>query len=143
MTAQRQTGASKLEFSLVVTLVAILGGLLLNRLVALEAGTERLAVDLTVRNLRVGLALAKGERIMAGREDRLAELLDWNPAAFLGRPDLGPGWHYDPASRLLSYRPRQPEAFAGRSELHWRLTAVVRPGGRIERLQLREEAAAG
>lgn len=131
-----QSGVSKFEFALVVAIIGILGGLLMHRLTEVEAAAERLQVDLTVRHMRVGLALAIGERLMQGREDSLAELLERNPAEFLGGVGLADGWRYDPSARRLSYRPRQPEAFEGREELQWRLTAAGRADGRVMGLRL-------
>lgn len=131
-----QSGVSKFEFALVVAIIGILGGLLMHRLTEVEAAAERLQVDLTVRHMRVGLSLAIGERIMQGREDSLAELLERSPAEFLGGAGLADGWRYDPSNRRLSYRPRQPEAFEGREELQWRLTAAGRAGGRVMGLRL-------
>jgi len=131
-----QSGVSKFEFALVVAIIGVLGGLLLHRLTEVEAAAERLQVELTVRHMRLGLSLAIGERIMQGREDSLAELLERNPADFLGGSGLAQGWRYDPAARRLSYRPRQPEAFEGREELQWRLTAAGRANGRVMGLRL-------
>ena len=143
-----QRGSGKLEFLLVVVLFGILAGALLARLVGIEQAAERTEVDLAVRNMRVGLQLAIGERLMRGQEERLAELVGANPIDFLGRLPLGyrgettepdgPGtWRFDPASHILAYRPRQPEAFGGNEELRWRMaTQQATSGGRIQGLRL-------
>lgn len=121
-----QRGRGTLEFAVVLAVLAVLAALLLDRLVALERETERLEVALTVRHIHVGLKLAIGERLMRGEETRIPELLDRDPRDFLGAADakVGPDgtarWSYDPAARLLAYRPRQPEAFDGRALLRWR-----------------------
>jgi hypothetical protein len=138
-----QAGVSKFEFALVVAIIGILGGLLLHRLTEVEAAAERLQVDLTVRHMRIGLALAIGERLMQGREDSLAELLERNPADFLGGAGLAEGWRYEPSALRLTYRPRQPEAFEGRKELQWRLIAAGQAGGRVMGLRLVETTPAG
>jgi hypothetical protein len=136
MSRNTERGGSKFEFAVVVAIIGILGGLLMNRLTEIELAAERLQVDLSIRNMRVGLSLAIGERLMRGEEDRLAELLERNPIDFLGSSGKAEGWRYDTASRLLVYRPRQPEAFGGRTELGWRVTAVSRSGGRVTGLNL-------
>ncbi len=142
---KRQAGLGKLEFAVVLVIFGILATLLLNRLVAIEHETEQLAVALTIRHIHVGLKLAIGERIMRGREAEIAALLEKNPLDFLGDTKeqvekVGDGgtaqWHFDRAQRLLSYRPRQPEAFAGRTELRWRFAGHRDELGRMVGLRL-------
>lgn len=140
-------GAGKFEFLVVVALFGVLAMALLDRLVELERTAERTEVDLTERNMRVGLQLAIGEDLMRGREDRLPALLETNPVSFLGRlprgylgdggaPD-GPGtWRFDAERRILAYRPRQPEAFGGRTELSWKMASQGSLGGRIVGIRL-------
>lgn len=128
-----QYGLSKYEFAIVLVIFGILAALLLDRLIALEHETERLEVSLTIRHIHVGLKLAIGEKIMRGQEADIAALLDRNPLEFLGEAQkVGAGgtaaWRYDPARRVLHYRPRQPAAFAGREELRWQY------GGRRDEL---------
>lgn len=140
-------GGGKFEFLLVVALFGILAAALLDRLVGIEQAAERTEVDLTLRNMRVGLQLAVGERLMRGQEHRLAELVDTNPVGLLGRLpagyrgetaiSAGPGtWNFDPASHTLAYRPRQPEVFGGRAELRWRIVAQAARDGRIQGIAL-------
>lgn len=136
MSRSSERGGSKFEFAVVVAIIGILGGLLMNRLTEIELAAERLQVDLSIRNMRVGLSLAIGERLMRGEEDHLAELLERNPMDFLGGSGTAEGWRYDTTSRLLVYRPRQPEAFGGRAELGWRLTAAASAAGRVTGLRL-------
>lgn len=144
---RRQAGISKLEFSVSVAIVGVLAFLLQGRLLNLEAETERLEVDLTLRNARVGLQLAIGERLMRGEEHRLGELLETNPIKFLGREPQGyigettkrggPGsWRYDERTRTLSYRPRQPAAFGGTVELHWQMRSSGVRGGRVSGIRI-------
>lgn len=150
MTRRRQRGLGLLEFAVVAALFGVLALTLLERLTELEQDGERLEVELTVRNMRVGLQLAIGEKLMRGEEDRLAELLGMNPVSFLGRLPQGyveevgaggtvPGaWRYDEKSRVLAYRPRQPEAFGGRDELRWKMRSVGLLNGRVVGLRLAE-----
>lgn len=59
------------------------------------------------------------------------------PVAKVGAGGTAPGsWRYDPASRILGYRPRQPEAFAGRTELAWRFAGQTDMLGRSVGLRL-------
>ncbi|CAB1367596.1 hypothetical protein [Denitratisoma oestradiolicum] len=146
-TAGRQAGISKFEFAVIVTLVGLLSLSLNTRLKALEEEGERTEVELTVRNMRVGLQLAIGERIMRGEESRLAELVGANPVSFLGHvprhymegdgSGAAPGvWWFDPDSRALGYRPRQPEAFAGMAMFRWQVRAKGELGGKVVGLRL-------
>jgi len=141
----RQRGLGKFEFAIVLAIFGILAGALLNRLIAIEHEAEQLAVVLTIRHIHVGLKLAIGEKIMRGREAEIEILLDKNPLDFLGDAKgqiekVGAGetarWHYDPAQHLLCYRPRQPEAFAGRTELRWRFAGHRDELGRMVGLRL-------
>ena len=142
---KRQAGLGKLEFAVVLAIFGILAGALLNRLLAIEHETEQLEVALTIRHIHIGLKLAIGEKIMRGREAEITALLDKNPLEFLGdtkeqAEKVGAGetaqWHFDPAQRLLVYRARQPEAFDGRTELHWKFTGHRDELGRMVGLRL-------
>jgi len=141
---KRQCGASKFEFAVTVVILVVLAAVLLVRLTAIEAEAERTEVNLTVRNIRVGIQLAIGERIMRGEEDRIGEVAQASPVDFAvaysgdrphsfsaGRFPEAPGqWAYDPASRELAYRPRLPEAFDGVEELRWRYVARFDASGK-------------
>lgn len=133
----RRRGLSKFEFAVVVALLGILAAVLLDRLGELERQAERLEVELALRNLRMGLTLAIGEKVIRGEEAKLGELLDEDPLKWLGvvPQELGAGetaprWRYDPATHVLSYRPRQPTAFSGREALAWRLAPIRDAAGR-------------
>lgn len=136
----RQHGASKFEFAVTVAIFGVLAMVLLARLNAIQAEAERTEVDLTIRNIRVGIQLAIGERIMRGEESRILEVAAASPIDFLGhRPrgfnagrtaEAAGEWAYDPIDRELRYVPRLPEAFAGAGELHWRYVAHVDASGR-------------
>ncbi len=138
----RQGGLGKFEFAVVLVILGILAHILLDRLIALEQETERLEVELTIRHINTSIRLAVAERIMRGEEAGIAALQEANPLTLLGsavtlrgeQPDL-PGWHYDKASRTLSYVPRQPEAFYNLG-LEWRLRGRQDEIGRIVGLRL-------
>jgi len=137
---KRQRGGSKFEFAVVVAIFGVLATLLMVRLYAIQAEAERTEVDLTVRNIRVGIQLAIGEHIMRGEEGRVGEVAQASPIDFLGHrprgfnagrfPEESGQWAYDPLSRELAYLPRLPEAFAGATELRWRYVARFDAAGR-------------
>lgn len=148
-----QGGISRFEFLVVVALIGVLASVLFDRLLTVQLEAERLEVSLTIRNMRTGVQLAIGERLMGGREDTLGELLAANPVGFLARRPAGyvgetsvageaGSWRFDPVARVLEYRPRRQEAFAGQAVLRWRLVSRGGDGGRVRGLRL-EEAAAG
>ncbi|MBI5108714.1 MAG: hypothetical protein HZA62_08190 [Rhodocyclales bacterium] len=137
----RQRGASRLEFAITVAIFGVLAALLLQRLALIEEDTERVEVDLTIRNIRTGIQLAIGERIMRGEEDRLAEVAAASPVDMLGKHPRGfvaeraasaaGEWAYDPQRRELSYLPRQPQAFGNADELRWRYVARTDANGKV------------
>jgi len=137
---KRQRGASKFEFAVTVAIFGMLATLLLARLNVIQQDAERTEVELTIRNIRVGVQLAIGERIMRGEEERILEVAQASPVDLLGHRPRGfsddplardPGqWTYDPVRRELSYLPRQPAAFADARELRWRYVARLDDAGR-------------
>ena len=137
---KHQRGASKFEFAITVAIFGVLAVALMARLNVIQEDAERTEVDLTVRNIRVGIQLAIGERIMRGEESRIGEVAAASPVEFLGhRPrgfsdsstPQGPGqWSYDPVRRELAYLPRLPRAFADATELRWRYIARNDSSGR-------------
>lgn len=146
-----QPAVAKFEFLVVVALIGVLAAILLDRLITIQAEAERLAVSLTIRNMRTGLQLAIGERLMRGREDTLRELLSANPVTLLVRPPDGyvgdaaapagaGSWRYDASRGVLEYRPHRPDAFEGRTALRWRLVARGDDGLRVRGLRLEPES---
>lgn len=137
---KRQLGSNKFEFAITVMIFGVLATALLARLNAIQEEAERTEVELTVRNIRVGIQLAIGEHIMRGEEDRIGEVAQASPVDFLGHKPRGfteaklpeaPGqWTYDPVRRELGYQPRIPGAFADATELRWRYVARVDSSGR-------------
>lgn len=135
-------GSGLYEFFLLIALIAVLAGSLLARLDAVQGEAERLEVDLTVRNIRVGMQLAIGELIMHGQEARIADLARRRPIDFLGRTPRGYNetvglasnageWRWDGDTRRLSYRPHHPAEFDGSGTLRWRVSARTDLGGRV------------
>ena len=118
---------------------------------AKEAG-ERAVVELTVRNMRVGLQLAVAEAVMEGRERETRGWAGTNPVRWLATPPVGyvgecgqPGpqglgdgeWCFDVPRRELIYRPRNTRhlAVAGAAEanglLRWRVGLTPPDGLRV------------
>lgn len=94
---------------------------LLSALLAAEAAAEKAVVEITVRNMRLGLKMAMGEAMIAGRQGEIAgwagsnpvRWLDGVPVGYLGDcPAAGAGalpeaaWCFDTVRRQLLYRPR-------------------------------------
>lgn len=141
-------GTSKLQFAVAVSIFGLLAAILLVRLEIVEAEAERTAVDLVLRNVRVGLQLAVGERIIQGEEHRIADILAANPLDFLahhppagGAPGSSPAmgeWTFDKRSRELQYHPRQARGFDDGRRLRWRLVPRIDSAGRTVGVALDE-----
>ena len=147
----RLLGVSKFDFLIVVIIFGVLATALFARIDQVQADAERAEVDLTIRNIRVGLQLAVSELVMAGRDGEIRALGQRNPFGYLdAKPKgyegersapSGPGlWGYDPTQAMVLYRPRLAAAFDGRTLLRWQLRAVAAPtdkmpGLRIEALE--------
>jgi hypothetical protein len=131
-----QFGISKHEFAIVVAVVAVSSATLLLRMPHIQAESERLEVEQTVRNIRVGVQHVIGEHIINGQEYRIAEVANFNPIELLEheptgydpkrtRPEQAGEWAYDRESRELAYRPKFPAEFSGVQELRWSWSPVV------------------
>lgn len=118
---RRPAGRSKFEFSIALLVILIVGAVLLDRLLRLEESAERLAVELTVRNMRTGMQYRQADLIVRGRDAEMASLLASNPVSWLERPpegyigaraQLDPAqlaageWAFSSSDRRLYYRPR-------------------------------------
>ncbi|HET6720460.1 MAG TPA: hypothetical protein VFH22_12470, partial [Rhodocyclaceae bacterium] len=105
-----------LEFAVVVILFATLALVLLRALAELQDESERLAVELTIRNMNSGLFLQQAERLTSGRENTLRELAGQNPVSWLRTSPAGyigeracvaemtaGQWCWDPGQKVLYY----------------------------------------
>lgn len=121
-----------LEFVLVVILFATLALFLLRALNDLQDESERLTVELTIRNMNSGLFLQQAERLTLGRENTLRELAGQNPVSWLRSSPAGylgeqacPGvlaagqWCWNPAQKVLYYYPRQKNWLKSARDLPW------------------------
>lgn len=84
-------GASRLEFVIVASVVAILITVLLSRIAYYQAEAERVTVDRTISALRTALALRTGELLLQHRESEVAAMAGQNPMSLLRNPPANYG----------------------------------------------------
>lgn len=141
------TASRWLSFAVSATVIAALAAVLLDSLAEIEEHAEAMMVDVTLRNMRTGLMVAKGEAIIAGREDGIAAWAGRNPVDWLAGPPGGyeglcggtaspaaGGWCFDATKRELRYRPRNDRRLriAGAPEdrvIRWRTASRADRGG--------------
>lgn len=115
----RPAGFSLLEFMVVAGLLAILAGILLNRLSYYQEVAEKVNMDATVSTLRSALLLKVAEYMTAGRKIEYEQIAQENPidwleikppnyvGAFNGAPpDAAPrgSWYFDKGEHTLVYQ---------------------------------------
>lgn len=133
------------EFAAAAASIALVSLLLLDSLGTVQEEAERLAVEITIRNMNSGLYLEQAALLTAGREAELPRLVLRNPVDWLEAPPAGyigatsctapgrldPGqWSWDPALRQVCYRPRRADGLKLAGELPllvWRVQAPVDP----------------
>lgn len=143
-----------------VLLVLALALPLLESLARAQADSERLMLELTLRNLNLGLQAAKGHALAQGREHEIRSWEGQNPLRWLdgelkgyqggcpaGGRGLDPGqWCFDPARGVLVYAPRSSKYVRDRNgaplaRLEWRVRVPPgATGGAGGQLALRLEA---
>lgn len=115
--AQRQSGASRFELLLAVGVVAVVGGVLLERVGFYQEYAEKVAVDLTIAGMRAGLRSQVAGLLIADRASEIQTLADRNPVSWLAHPpenylgemDAPPedeargNWYFDTKRRELVY----------------------------------------
>lgn len=112
------TASRWLSFAVSAVVMAVLAALLLRALQDMEERAEAMMVEVTLRNIRAGLMMAKGEAMLAGREAEIARWAGRNPVDWLAAPPAGyegecrdagspanGGWCFDVGRRELRYRP--------------------------------------
>jgi prepilin-type N-terminal cleavage/methylation domain-containing protein len=116
--ARSPHGFSRLELVVVVAVLAILAGVILERVLPLIGRAQRLAFLDVQRDLQSSLRFAAAERIASGESNKLFELTAVNPMSLLlvppenyrgvltGPPaDLPPAtWYFDGQTKRLNYR---------------------------------------
>ncbi|MGK5047815.1 type II secretion system protein [Janthinobacterium sp. GB4P2] len=128
----RQRGFTLFELAVVVSLIAVLAGVLLSRLTVLQQEAERVAVQQTLLALRAGLRMEVLELYASDRQNQLPTLagqnpIDWlaeKPANYLGvyaAPEIAKlpqsHWFFDRNNAELIYILNRSNTFgASRSE---------------------------
>ena len=137
----KQQGASKLEFTLALAVIAVAAVVILERLAQLEEYAEKTAMDATVLNITAGLRAEIGNYIIHGEENRIAALTGSNPLRWLTQPPPGylgelaapprapadGAWWFETSRRALCYRPKlRHRLVVGDAEagLCWRIEPV-------------------
>ncbi|MEO8006967.1 MAG: hypothetical protein ABI728_00380 [Betaproteobacteria bacterium] len=105
------------EFAAAIAIIAVFGGVLLQRMLYLQEYAEMTAMELTIANLRTGLRYKTGDLLIRDKVSEIALLADENPINWLenhpdnyqGEFDLTPDadlrgkWYFDKARRELVY----------------------------------------
>ncbi len=137
MTRRRgQHGLSLLEFTLVVTILAVLVVVAFDRIAALRVDVERAAVQRAVNRMQAALAVRFSELLARGEHERLRAWDGGNALRLIrahrhgdGEPGIsGPGeWAY--ADGEIVYRPAYPAALTGDPDAvgRWRVELVGNP----------------
>lgn len=144
------SGRVRFEVIASLILVALLFGLLVERLLYYEEYAEKTVVELTITNMGASLMLRKAELMMAVAQGTAPPAFADNPVTWLPTPlpnyagefagmasaSIGAGvWYFDTTRRELAYRPKLTRHFApdsaGNREV--RIKAVRRLAGQPER----------
>lgn len=100
--AGKLRGFTLFEFAVSCALMAILAGILLNRIGIYQDQTELAQVERVVGTLRVALQFRTGELMVAGRQSEVVKFLDQNPMDWLvEKPENYLGEYYSPALETL------------------------------------------
>lgn len=119
-------GFSRLELLVSLAVVAIIGGVLLERLTYYQETAERIQMEAVARSLAAALQIRQAELIFAGRDGEIAALEGSNPFLLLqpGTPGyngecgqdylyLSTGWCFDPRQGEIRFTPRMQRFFQG------------------------------
>ncbi|MBI5922451.1 MAG: hypothetical protein HY847_12525 [Betaproteobacteria bacterium] len=145
----QQTGLERLEFTMVLVVMAFLWLMAFNRLQDLQEIGEKTKVEMTIRNIRSGLHWEMSDRIMTAREASIGELAGTNPVRWLEKipenylgefsstPEKFPrgSWYFDTSQHLLQYRPSlgnhlicvECQLVDGEITLGWRIEKIGNP----------------
>ena len=114
---RQQRGFSLFELVAAIAIVAVFGGVLLQRMLYLQEYAEMTAMELTIANVRTGLRYKTGDLLIRDKVSEIATLADENPVDwlqhhpdnYLGEFDLTPDaelrgkWYFDKARHELVY----------------------------------------
>jgi len=112
-------GFTLIELLVVISLVAILGTLLFDRMQLYQEQAERVSVEQTLGTIRSGLRMRFAEGVLNGGGPRLSLIANENPIDVLVEPPQNYGgetgdantslvkgmWYFDTKRRELVYRP--------------------------------------
>lgn len=148
-TKNRQLGFSLFEMTVVITLLAILMGVLLQRLHYLQERAEKAAMEITVMNIGTGLRYKLVALMIDDRMQDLSKFLDENPINWLQTPpanyqgefvmlagrNILPGhWYFDAKQKQLVYRLKLDDHFLskrnGASEIRFKVIGLMQDGKR-------------
>lgn len=137
-----------LELVIAVSIIALLVGFALQRLLSLSADAERVAMEQILGNLRSAIGIKVANHIVRNDWEGLRALeasnpmdqLAETPGSYLGvlnRPELarieGNRWYFDAADRVLVYRVRNADSFhstlPGPARARFKVQVVYGEGG--------------
>lgn len=75
---------SRLELAIAVILISIFIGVFVQRVILLTVAAEATSLDLMIRNLRTGMMLYTSSQLLAGKTDRIADLVEGDPFNMMG-----------------------------------------------------------
>jgi prepilin-type N-terminal cleavage/methylation domain-containing protein len=81
--AERQAGFSLFELIVVVCIVAIMAGILLNRLRVYEEAAEKAAMQQTAAAIKSALQMRVASYMISGRDNQIESLRNENPVSWL------------------------------------------------------------
>ena len=139
--AFRQSGASVLEFSVAFLVISVLSATLLQRLFYVQEYAEKVAMELTISNLRTALRIQVGELLIADRAAEISRLAGANPVDWLeSRPENYRGalngasgaalkgqWYFDAAKRELVYTADSRRYFSSPTSSDYTVRLKVQP----------------
>ena len=113
----RQPGASRFELLVCVALIGVFMAVFLERALYYQEYAEKMAMDMTVENMRTGLRYRVADLMLANRMSQISTLADENPMDWLAdKPDNYFGerasataphsdgmWYFDRQKRELVY----------------------------------------
>ena len=125
---RRAGGHTRFELLVAVCLIAILAGVLLERLLYYQEQAERTAMETTIMHIRSGMRWHVADLMTQQRSHEIGAMLEQNPVRWLQRPPAGylgaltelpeggvPGgsWYFDSLRHELVYVPQLKRFLSG------------------------------